>query len=817
VLFGLNFSPYKDGQSPAQNIMIPEQQIRERLAVVAPYTRWVRAFSSRNGLERICPVAHEMGLNCAAQAWLDGSANDAAEISGLISLAQSGAADIAVVGSEAILRGQLKPAQIINYMNQVRAAAGGVPVTTADVYGNWLNNPSLISAADLLFVNYYPFWEGASVQEAIGWLHSAHRSVLRAAAGKPVYVSETGWPSLGNRIDRAEPSVANAATFFLQFVSWARSENVRYFYFSAFNEAWKSESGGVGPYWGIWDSVGVLKPGMRDVFDGKTLPDTWSSAEYPEGPGAPIIEITYGPVYGGTGTLRGRVSHVRPADYKLAVYIKVGVGWWTKPTFAVPLTSIRGDGTWSTAIHTGGSDETATRIAVFLVPTGTEPPAVGGAATLPNELNSMAVAVAEVLRTPASISGTIAPAGSWALPSIQVALTGTQNKTVVSEDGKYSFPDLVPGGTYTVTPSAPGISFTPTSRTLSNINDRQASDFTFTSATQTLSITTLTPQGAPQRGIPVRLNGVNSGSTDDYGRFSTSLPVGSPYIVTPWAHRFVFNPPSATGTLGSATTHGFTAYVSSRPTVFLQNASTGAISPWLLGGVSGTELLYAPVIGVPYPGWEVVAAGDFNQDGTPDILLQHDTTNQIAMWYLTGPHGTEIMAGPLAGSPVTDWKIACAADFDRNGTTDLVLQHSTSNSLSVWFMSGLEGRLLVASPTIATPLSGWKVTGCADFDYNTVPDIVLQNDSHLGVSIWYMGGATGTTLLSAPIIRYALSGWRVVGTAYVNDDNMPDLVLQNDTSNQVSVWFMGGVRGESLLYAPIIGVSYPNWRMLATK
>ena len=39
---GLCFSPYLEGQSPGAQI--GEQQIRERLKIIQPYTRWIRTF-----------------------------------------------------------------------------------------------------------------------------------------------------------------------------------------------------------------------------------------------------------------------------------------------------------------------------------------------------------------------------------------------------------------------------------------------------------------------------------------------------------------------------------------------------------------------------------------------------------------------------------------------------------------------------------------------------------------------------------------------------------------------------------------------------
>ena len=102
----------------------------------------------------------------------------------------------------------------------------------------------------------------------------------------------------------------------------------------------------------------------------------------------PIIDLTSVPAYGTTTPLSGQVLNAAPASYQIAVYIQVGSGWWTKPTFNAPLTSINADGTFTVNITTGGSDQNATGIAAFLVPVGFSPPLMSGGSTLPSTLNS---------------------------------------------------------------------------------------------------------------------------------------------------------------------------------------------------------------------------------------------------------------------------------------------------------------------------------------------------------------------------------------------------------------------------------------------
>jgi len=99
-----------------------------------------------------------------------------------------------------------------------------------------------------------------------------------------------------------------------------------------------------------------------------------------------VFEFTYVPPKGSISDLQGRVCGVVTAQFNIAVYIQVNGGWWTKPYWTQPTTSINVDGSWTTDITTGGIDETATKIVAYLIPVGVAPPLRSGQPDLPPEL-----------------------------------------------------------------------------------------------------------------------------------------------------------------------------------------------------------------------------------------------------------------------------------------------------------------------------------------------------------------------------------------------------------------------------------------------
>ena len=251
---GLCFSPYLHGQAPGSQVS--EAQIRQRLAIVQPHTRWVRTFSCTDGHEQTPRIAHELGLKTLVGAWLGTDADiNAREIAGAIAVAQAGHADIVAVGNEVLLREDLSEDALIAHLEAVKAALPGVPVGYVDAYYLFEKHPRVTAACDVVLTNCYPFWEGVPRPQAVAYMQSMLARVRAVAPGKRIVVSETGWPDQGSAFHGAVPSVEGAMQYFVDTMHWAQAEGLEMFWFAAFDEAWKvGAEGDVGAYWGLWDA-----------------------------------------------------------------------------------------------------------------------------------------------------------------------------------------------------------------------------------------------------------------------------------------------------------------------------------------------------------------------------------------------------------------------------------------------------------------------------------------------------------------------------------------------------------------------------------
>ena len=256
---GFCFSLYEEGQKPGD--IISEAQVRRRMEILKPHTKWVRSFSCTEGYEWIPKVAKDMGIITLVGAWLcnDDEINQR-EVDGVIKLAQEGLVDIAAVGNEVMYRKDLSEEQLLEFIRKVKAAIPGIPVGYVDAYYEFSHRPAITELCDVILCNCYPFWEGCPFENSLDYMKQMYYQAKAAGNGKEVIITETGWPIMGESLKGAIPSEKSARDYFINTQLWSSNDNIPVFYFSSFDESWKvGAEGVVGAYWGIWDKHEKLK------------------------------------------------------------------------------------------------------------------------------------------------------------------------------------------------------------------------------------------------------------------------------------------------------------------------------------------------------------------------------------------------------------------------------------------------------------------------------------------------------------------------------------------------------------------------------
>jgi glucan endo-1,3-beta-D-glucosidase len=117
-----------------------------------------------------------------------------------------------------------QPDVVANFITETRSflqntTLAKVPVGHVDTFNVWGNasNVAVLNAVDFLGIDVYPFYESDlgnnSIGNALSLWNSAMSQVQTSAGGKPVWITETGWPSSGAAWGDAIPSVDNAMQY----------------------------------------------------------------------------------------------------------------------------------------------------------------------------------------------------------------------------------------------------------------------------------------------------------------------------------------------------------------------------------------------------------------------------------------------------------------------------------------------------------------------------------------------------------------------------------------------------------------------------
>ncbi|KAJ4348657.1 uncharacterized protein N0V89_010035 [Didymosphaeria variabile] len=157
-----------------------------------------------------------------------------------------GSEDLYRITPTAIANGEtnpgVQPAQLVKYINQVRTAIKGTglaskPIGHVDTWTAYVNgsNSAVVSALDFLGVDAYPYWEtqhANSIGNANATFYDAYKQTVAAGKGKPVWVTETGWPVSGPKQNQAVASAANARIYWEDVSCSLMKSNVNLFYYT---------------------------------------------------------------------------------------------------------------------------------------------------------------------------------------------------------------------------------------------------------------------------------------------------------------------------------------------------------------------------------------------------------------------------------------------------------------------------------------------------------------------------------------------------------------------------------------------------------
>lgn len=256
-----------------------EEELMEVLVKIKKVSNCVRIYSVTRGIEKVPELAKRMEMQVIAGAWLVKSEPkiNEEEIKNLIEIGREyDNIKYLVVGNETALLNNLSEEELIRSINRVRAGLYGSrnkdviaklakekkypPITTTEIARVWVNKSKVINEIDVVGLHSFSYWEHAHIDDALPTILGTFESV-RSVTNKPIVFLETGWPTAGPPMGRAESSLISQRKFLKMMDENFGAQGIFYNIAEMFDVPAKvaNEEGLLGPHWGIFDSKGNQK------------------------------------------------------------------------------------------------------------------------------------------------------------------------------------------------------------------------------------------------------------------------------------------------------------------------------------------------------------------------------------------------------------------------------------------------------------------------------------------------------------------------------------------------------------------------------
>jgi hypothetical protein len=177
--------------------------------------------------------------------------------------------------------------------------------------------------------------------------------------------------------------------------------------------------------------------------------------------------------------------------------------------------------------------------------------------------------------------------------------------------------------------------------------------------------------------------------------------------------------------------------------------------------------------------WIVDGTGDFNNNSTDDILVHRDVGGNRTLEVMV-MNNNVVTSNVTLGVNATTWDLDSIGDFNGNGTSD-ILQHQIdlSNGTMALRSQLVSNNVVQSVATLSVRGADWQVDGTGDFNGDGTDDILSHRDSG-GVRTFEVLTIQNNAVVSSTTIAQTGTNISVGGIGDFNNNGTDDFLVHRD-------------------------------------
>jgi hypothetical protein len=304
------------------------------------------------------------------------------------------------------------------------------------------------------------------------------------------------------------------------------------------------------------------------------------------------------------------------------------------------------------------------------------------------------------------------------------------------------------------------------------------------SAASTTALAVKVPAGASYGPLTVTVNGLTA---FDYNPFITTFSDPGQFLASAFASKVPF--PTSAGPISIAASD-FDG--DGKPDVVISNGGQSNNIQVLVNHSTPGVLSFITKINDTLPNGDdpdVVAVGDMDGDGKPDIVVSTVLSPRLYVYLNTSTAGNISFAAPVIFDQGNYCQGMTVGDLNGDGKPEIVVANVADGNISVYLNNSTVGNLAFAARMNLTSSANdvpYAVV-IADIDGDGMADIATADPGSDSVSIFHNSGTSGGPLSFASYANFVVGSTpESIAAGDLDGDGKPDLVTGNYGGTSIS-------------------------------